>query len=127
MASKIRGYDVAFTHRGSWRAYRRLRGVIVDEVPVAWSTDWVPAKPPKLTVWTKDPLEARALVDSGRPFVVAVAQKKGNNVRSDDISGLFDVIATETISSPYHPEHRSAGGVLCNVLRPCKEAEQTVG
>jgi hypothetical protein len=123
MASKIRGYDVAFTHRGSWRAYRRLRGAIVDEVPVAWNTGWKSSKPPTLTFWTKDPLEARALVESGRPFVVAVAQKKGPSVRSDDISGLFDVIATEAISSPYHPEYGSAGGVLCAVLRPCKEAE----
>jgi hypothetical protein len=35
VGSRIGGYDVAYTHRGSWKAYRRLGGVIIDQVPIA--------------------------------------------------------------------------------------------
>src|SRR5690349_21600943 len=93
--SKIQGYEVDYKHRGSWRAYRRFKGQIVDEVPVAWDTDWTAGKPPSLAVWFQDAFEAKARLEAGVPFVVAVAKKKPASASSKDINRLFEVMPIE--------------------------------
>ena len=77
------------------------------------------------TVWFEDPIEAKALVDAGRPLVVAVAQKKPGSASSNDISGLFEVMPIKLVPSPYTPNLGRAGGIVCTILGACKEAEQS--
>jgi hypothetical protein len=120
---KIRGYEVAYKHRGSWRACRRLKGQVVDEVPVAWDTDWTAGKPPSLVIWFQDPFEAKARLDAGEPFVGAVAKKRPGSASSEDINGLFEAMPTEAIPDPNRPQNGAAGGVRCSIVGVCKHAD----
>jgi hypothetical protein len=56
----INGYELAYTHRGSWKATRKLKGRLVDEVPITWDKDYAkkPGAAPSLIVWFQDPMEA---------------------------------------------------------------------
>ena len=123
-ANTIRGYDVAYKSRGSWYAYRRCKGAIVDEVPVAWDRDWVKGSPPTLTVWFKNAAEMRAKLSANSPFVVAVAKRKAGSASSDDINGLFDVAPMKGVADPNRPNLGNEAGVLCTVMGPCPNAEQ---
>lgn len=119
----IKGYDVAYTHRGSWRAYRRVKGTLLDEVQVAWDTDWAAGNPPSLVVYFPNPLEATATMEAAVSFVVAVAKKRAGGASSKDIHGLFEVMPVELVRDQNRPQSGDAGGVRCSVLRPCEPPE----
>jgi hypothetical protein len=40
MAKKTDGFELKFTHRGSWTVERIAAGRVIDVVPVAWSKDF---------------------------------------------------------------------------------------
>jgi hypothetical protein len=112
VTKSIDGYEVAYTHRGSWKASRTLNGVHLDDVPVAWSSDWVP---PSLTVLFKTPEEAELILSLGKPFVVAVATKKDDgSSSSSNINGLFRVQPLSAVGE---------AGVKCEVLLRVKASE----
>jgi hypothetical protein len=121
---KIGDYDVAYKHRGSWRAHRRLNGQIVDEIPVAWDTDWSAGTPPSLKVWFQDRFEAKARLDEKKSFVAAVAKKRPEGASSGEIYRLFEVMPLEAIPDANRPQKGAAGGVRCAILGSADRAER---
>src|SRR5690606_38383625 len=107
---------VAYTHRGSWKASRSVRGKIVDTVPVVWAQDWskAPGSPPSLIVWFENPREASEHLAAGKAFVVAVAKKVEGKASSANINGLFNVAPVEMTTEPH--------GLRCEVLAPVTDA-----
>lgn len=114
----ISGYDVAYSHRGSWKATRNYKGSKIDEIPVAWDEDWMKGKPPTLKVWFKDFTEATSLFNAGNTFPVAIARKRLGSASSDDIHRLFLVKPIEALPDAEGPR----GGLLCEVVRACPRA-----
>jgi hypothetical protein len=112
LVNTVNGFDVAYTHRGSWKAHRRLKGTIVDEIPVAWDRDWKAGQPPSLIVWFEDPEEAAGRLAAGAEFTVAVAKKTGLSASSANINGLFKVLPIQLSPDPQ--------GVCCNVVGKCE-------
>jgi hypothetical protein len=125
--SRINGYYVKYTRRGSWKAYRRWRGKTVDEVPVAWDTDYYPGKPPTLFVWFEDITEAYARLKAGKPFVVALAEGLAgrDSSSSDKIYRLYEVAPVEVVPMP---TERTRNGprkwLRCTVIRDCPRPER---
>lgn len=93
--SVIRGYDVTYTHRGSWYAHVSKGDRIFAEVPVAWVSDYVPRPPgkPELGVWFKEDGKAAAVLAAGASFPVALTSKNADGSgSSDNIRNLFEVM-----------------------------------
>ena len=42
MAKKADGFELKFTHRGSWMVQRIVAGRTIDVIPVAWARDFRP-------------------------------------------------------------------------------------
>ena len=42
MARMADGFELKFTHRGSWMVRRIAAGRIIDVIPVAWARDFRP-------------------------------------------------------------------------------------
>ena len=103
-------FEVAYTHRGSWKATRKIAGKTIDEVPLAWNSDWHKGNPPTVNVWFKSPEEAAFLIALGEPFVVAVARKLEGNSSSENFTGLFKVQPTGEAGKGGH-------GIHCRVLK----------
>jgi hypothetical protein len=110
----INGYELAYLHRGSWKARRSVRGIVLDEIPVAWDKDWTQGKPPVLKVWFKDFGEALSLINSNQPFTVAVAKRKPGGASSEDINRLFEVKPVQAL-----PDQDGLHGLLCEIIKPC--------
>jgi hypothetical protein len=126
MVNTIHGYDVGYTHRGSWKAYRRRHGHLLDEVPVAWDSDWRPGQPrPSLKVWFQDPDEAHERLKTGKSFVAALARKiaGSSSSSSKNIYGLFEVIPVELHLSECGRGLKPA--LFCTVVGRCGPAENT--
>jgi hypothetical protein len=117
MAHTVDGYDLSYVHRGSWKANRSYRGEVVDQVPVAWRRDYTPGKPPLLKIWFKDVNEAEQRLQTGEPFVAALAIKKPGGASATAIQRLFEVMPTEVVEPD--PEMGARSGLLCSILRPC--------
>ncbi|WAP70116.1 hypothetical protein [Jiella pelagia] len=115
MVASIDGYDLAYTHRGSWKAHRIFRGKIIDEIPVAWTRDYAAGNPPSLIVWFKDENEAGNRLATKGQFVVALSEKKLGGASAKDIRRLFEVSPVETV--PATKGTRS--GLLCVVVGKC--------
>jgi hypothetical protein len=104
--ARVGGFEVAYTHRGSWKAKRSLNGHEIDEIPVAWRSDWVEI----LAVWFKDQTEVQARIAERHPFIVALAPKRADgSSSSEDIIGLFEVLPLEATSQ--------GKGIRCSVVR----------
>lgn len=99
MPHRVGGYDLTFTHRKSWKAYRRQRGKLIDTVPVVWTKGW---REDSLTnvfleVAYQDASDMEAQLTSSEPFVVALAIAKDYKVHPHSFKefvGLFEVSAT---------------------------------
>jgi hypothetical protein len=69
------GFDMAFTHRGSWKANISRLGKVIETVPVTWTKGWIVDKASKvicLEVWYQDSEELRARAADPTPFNVAL-------------------------------------------------------
>jgi hypothetical protein len=92
--SIIRGFDVAYTYRGSWYAHVSRGGRVFAEVPVAWVSDYVskPPQKPELGVWFKEEGKAATILAAGASFPVALTSKNSDGSgSSDNIRNLFEV------------------------------------
>jgi hypothetical protein len=108
----VDGYDVIYTHRGSWKANRSHAGKVIDVVPVAWDRDYVFGDPPLLIIWFQDPQEASRLLHANVPFVAALATKKPGGASSRDIKRLFVVEPVEEVA----PAAGTRSGLRCRVV-----------
>jgi hypothetical protein len=126
--ARIDGYDVTYTHRGRWKAYRRYRGDIVDAIPIAWDLDWTAGKPPSLLVGFETIDEALERLKAGEHFDVALAKKppresgRKHIASSKDIYGLFKVRPMEIVPVP----HRSLPKLRCDVIERCPPAQDAL-
>ncbi len=122
MVATIDGFDIAYTHRGSWKANRIFRGKTVDEIPVAWKEDYRTGAPgPSLTIWFKDENEAGERLAAGIKFVAALSQKKSGGASAADILRLYEVEPLETVA----PVKGTKSGLRCAVVGKCQPpAEQ---
>ena len=79
-----------------------LWGKTLDEVPVAWDTDFYAGKPPTLFVWFEDITEAYTRLKAGKPFVVALAEGLAgrDSSSSEKIYRLFEVAPVEVTPMP---------------------------
>jgi hypothetical protein len=96
MAHFVDGFDLTFTSRTSWKATRRLRGKVIDIVPVTW-TKGLRQPGPTLEVWYRNPEERQGARQSREPFVVAVARAKDYSAlphEFEQFTALFRVVAT---------------------------------
>jgi hypothetical protein len=110
MPHTVDGYDLTFTSRRSWKAHRRVRGRLIDVVPVTWTKgrrqDPV-SKEIFQEVWYQDPSEMAARLSDPTPFVVALATAKDYNVLPHafhEFRGLFEVVATGKSLGPHSIE-----------------------
>lgn len=110
--AKVQGFDVEYTHRGSWKANLRAPGKEPVIIPVAWDTDRA-REAPRLTVWFKDAKEIDTYLSAQSLFLVAVAQKKlggTRGARSADISRIF---LAEPLERTLPPDE----GLICLLIR----------
>jgi hypothetical protein len=102
--SLIRGFDVVYTHRGSWTAHVRKRGRILAEVPIAWASDYVAKTDhgkPELGVWFKAASEAGERLRAGAAFAVALTRPTPDGAgSSDNISNLFEIVPLRPGNDP---------------------------
>ena len=90
------GFDLKFTHRGSWKAERHKGGKFLDIVPVTW-TKGLRFKEKLLEVWYQDPTEMETRRTSREPFAVAMAEAKDFSKFPHEFlrfTGVFEVIPT---------------------------------
>jgi hypothetical protein len=98
MAHSVDGFDLRFTGRTSWKAERRLRGKLIDVVPVTWTKGWL--KTPKgvfIQVWFRNETDLLEYNSRPEPFVIAVAKAKNYNRfphEFEQFTALFQVKAT---------------------------------
>jgi hypothetical protein len=83
MAKQADGFELKFTHRGSWMVDRIAAGRPIDVIPVAWARDFridreTGRKYQRVNYQDPDEMEAR-LVDSA-PLVFALAEAKDYGV-----------------------------------------------
>ena len=73
----VNGYSLAYTSRRGWKANLRLRGKLVDTVPVTWTKGRRQrGREEFLKVWIGNAEERLAYSKRTEPFVVAVAIAK---------------------------------------------------
>ena len=99
--ARVDGFDVKFTHRGSWKASLLVLGKCVAEIPVAWQTD---RSGNTILVWFKTHNEACERLTAAKRFRIAVATKNANgSTNSSNITGIFWVIPIEVRLDGHHP------------------------
>ncbi|WP_455269295.1 hypothetical protein [Rhizobium herbae] len=108
MARKLNGYDIAYTHRGSWTANLSYRGRLLETIPVAWTRDYAT---PMLTVWFKDVDEAARRLAEGVPFKVALSRREDGGASVQNIVNLFLVFPQEVGETDGRPRSR----LICRV------------
>jgi len=114
---RLAGYDISYTHRGSWKANLRHRGkVVLEAIPVAWDTDLRRdhAKQPTLGIWFKDKDEAKQRLALDVSIAVALAKKTETDASAENISNIFEVtpidvadnthLLTCLVNGPWQPK-----------------------
>jgi hypothetical protein len=79
MAKKADGFELKFTHRGSWMVERIAAGRAIDVIPVAWARDFRidPSSRRKFQkVNFQDARDMEARLQDPAPFVFALADAK---------------------------------------------------
>jgi hypothetical protein len=105
--ARVGGFEISFTHRGSWKADLLAPGKEPDVIPVAWQTDY-DFHTKRLLVLCKTAAEADALLARDR-FRVALATKNPDGSASaQKISQIFWV-------TPVGRSDRPRLGVHCIV------------
>jgi hypothetical protein len=100
MAHEVDGFGLTFTHRRSWKAWRRAPGHEADIIPVTWTKGrfQAPGSSEILQeVWYSNEAESEAQRTSAVPFVVALAIAKDYAVMPHafkEFRGLFEVVST---------------------------------
>ena len=98
MPHSVDGFEVTFTSRRSWKANLRLRGTLIDKVPVTWTKGrWQAGSDLFQEVWFQDADELEAHRISTRPFKVALAIAKDYSEHPhqfEEFRGIFEVQAT---------------------------------
>jgi hypothetical protein len=113
--AKVDGFEISFTHRGSWKADLLAPGKDSEVIPVAWNTDW---KNKSLLVWFKSDGEADTRLAAGHRFRVAVARKNSDgSTSSKNISGVLWVSPIEKNLDEHHPR------LLCTVEARAKPSD----
>ena len=116
MVTKVDGFAVAYTHRGSWKAKRTLAGEVIDEISVAWTRDYTAGREPMLIIWFKDDNEASERLEAGDSFVTALSEKKVRGASAKDIRRLLEVHPVETVA----PTSGTRSGLRCKVIGKAK-------
>lgn len=83
MAKQADGFELKFTHRGSWMVERIAAGQVVDVVPVAWARDFrIDKKTGRKfqKVNYQDPDDMEACLKDPSPFAFALAEAKDYGV-----------------------------------------------
>lgn len=98
----VDGFEVAFTHRGSWKAALSAPSMLPDTIPVAWKSDYLRTDGQwQLFIWFKDPEEVNSLMSAGGSFRVALATKnEDGSTASKNIIGVFWVTPVSKSPSP---------------------------
>jgi hypothetical protein len=104
---RIDGFDLKFTNRNSWKAYRNsIDGKLIDTIPVTWRRDYErKANGNFLTVWFRDAADRRTYRTRQEPFVVALAQEKDKTAEPLEFkhfAALFLVRATGKLRGRKH-------------------------
>jgi hypothetical protein len=100
MAKKADGFELKFTHRGSWMVQRIAAGRTIDVIPVAWARDFRPdletgRKYQKVNYQDAGDMEAR-LADPS-PMVFALADAKDYAVIPHSVKafqGVYEAVVT---------------------------------
>lgn len=110
MSKMIDGYEVAYTHRGSWKASMHLDGHHLADIPIAWDRDLSGREAGKQTllVWFERPVEAARILETKEQFVAALSKWADGKGRTENIKGLFLVVPSSATDDPTC--------LLCNVL-----------
>jgi hypothetical protein len=100
--ARVDGYQVKFTHRGSWKTNLWVTGVEPVVIPVAWKSDW---NGKSLVVWFKTEAEADSMLARSERFRVAIAFKNANgSTSSNNIIAILWVKPVEKITGEHHPK-----------------------
>jgi hypothetical protein len=100
MTKKADGFELKFTHRGSWMVQRIAAGRTIDMIPVAWARDFRPdpgtgRKYQKVNYQDAGDMEAR-LADPS-PMVFALADAKDYGVMPHSVKafqGVYEGVVT---------------------------------
>ena len=79
MAKKADGFELKFTHRGSWMVQRIAGGRVIDVVPVAWARDFridTDSRRKFQQVNYQDARDMEARLQDPSPLVFALADAK---------------------------------------------------
>lgn len=119
MGKMVDGYEVAYTHRGSWKASMHLHGHHIADIPIAWDRDLSGRKAGEQTllVWFEKPTEAAAILQAKDRFVAALSKWADGKGRTENIKGLFLVTPVSATDDPTC--------ILCNVLERVRAASSS--
>jgi hypothetical protein len=100
MAKKADGFELKFTHRGSWMVERIVAGRIIDVIPVAWARDFRPdhgtgRKYQKVNYQNAGDMETR--LQDPSPLVFALAEAKDYGVIPHSVKafqGVYEGVVT---------------------------------
>ena len=88
MAKKADGFELKFTHRGSWMVERLAAGQVIDVVPVAWARDFrIDKKTGRKfqKVNYQDPNDMEARLQDPSPFAFAWAEANDYDVKPHSV------------------------------------------
>ena len=100
MAKQADGFELKFTHRGSWMVERIAAGQIIDVVPVAWARDFrIDKKTGRKfqKVNYQDPDDMQSRLEDPSPFVFALAEAKDYGVNPYSVKtfqGVYEGVVT---------------------------------
>ena len=113
--AKVDGFNIAFTHRGSWKADLLAPGKEVEIVPVTWTKDWDRQKG-TVFVWLKKPEDVDHYMGLSKGFRIAIAIRDASrSASSNDIIGIF---AVEPLTRSDDPR-----GITCKLIKRLKPAD----
>jgi hypothetical protein len=99
------GFELKFTHRGSWMVQRIAAGRVIDVIPVAWARDFridtaTGRKFQKMNY--QDVVDMEARLNNPAPFAFALAEAKDYAVHPHSVKvfqGVYEGAVTGSVFS----------------------------
>jgi len=115
--AKVDGFNIQFTHRGSWTADILAPGKALETIPVCWRDDY-DYKSATIFVWLKKQEEVAHFMAQTDGFRIAIGSKnKDGSTSAENIGGVFFV-------KPLEPSKEDRIGLTCKVEGRVKASDK---
>jgi hypothetical protein len=115
--AKVDGFNIQFSHRGSWTADILAPGKPMETIPVCWRDDY-DFNNRTIFVWLKKQEEVDRYMAQTNGFRIAIGSKnKDGSTSADNIGGIFHV-------KPLERSDEERIGLTCQVEGRVKASDK---